>query len=507
MRDSLRRALAGLLAVLLVSSAVGPVGTASAQFGEQPKNCSAVDKYVVMVTWSLGAGLTDCEFGTEVDPAEGAEASQVHSELYGSGLTSAENTDLMNSSISNYLEDTSTIAKMEGKNAFIESYTSENVTSEAEMKADARQGVDDYYSTHQITVLQEWAGQVRTVERIASSAESEENLSTTDVLWAQGDDDYGDGYQGYYVENVTVTLANGTDYTTPIPTVETVGNKTIKPWEDTGSSYWRSFVIAPNNDGTGTIGANDPGIPDESAEVLNNHKAVDRWQAIQTQITNQKQIVTDWANSTYDALEAGAVAPSELVDPYLGAREFDPTSSGQSWSTRSLTALGVTPPANMSNLERMEIVDDSIPMTVSGTLMTQNDPSNASGYTVGTTYNASKIPGHEFVATDDGPHKLTGQFRIQSASKIGGGNYSTGETIQWDRPDYQTADLSEFKNLSDQMMKWRAEFEAREQRTEENASSGTGDIFPDLGGLPFGGAGVAVVVLSLLGLAAVSRSN
>lgn len=504
MRQSLRRCFAAAMAVLLVSSAFGPVGTASAQFGEEPKNCGAVDKYIVAVTWSIGAGLTDCEFGSEVDPAEGAEADQVHTELYGSAITSGEGNEVLDASISNYLDDSTTIAKMEGKNGFIQSY--DNGSSRMQALAAANQSIEDFYANHQMTVLQAWGAEARTLERIANSSESEQNLSVGDVIHRQGDDDYTDPVVGVETVNQSVELLNGT--TVQATAVSYTDGPTSVPSEDTGSIYWRAFVLPAEGDGSGGIGgSNQDKIPDESEPMLNNHKALDDWQEIEDTAQEQQEQVADWSGPIYDELEAGGVSPAELVDPYLGAREYDPSDTGESWSTRSLTALGITPPENISTLERMSIVDAQTATTYEGTLMAAADPPNASGYAIGTTYNASEIPGHVFVASNDGPHELEGRFRIESAERINGSSYEDGETLTYERPDYETADLSGYKNLSQQVMEMRADFETREQNLEENASSGGGGGFGFGGALPFGGAGVAVVVLTLLGMAAVSRGN
>ncbi|WP_335999365.1 hypothetical protein [Halorientalis halophila] len=524
MRDGFRRVVAALLAVALVSSAgVSPVGTAAAADGSNcaqdaleagvDSNFGPMPNYYAVI--KEGASCLWGGSADDVDPADYEEAQQVQSELYSQALGQAEQSETLNATYSNYLTDAATIGKMEGKNAFIRSL--ENGSSESQAVAESRTETLDYYAGRQKTLLQSWEGKVRSVERIASSADSEANLSIGDVLAVNYTRDTGVGrsspMHSVSTANVTVELVNGTTVDTlalnGVLDKGTTGDYEIDGLEPSAS---RSNVLPGGWSGSPTYDNMTVHAPDAEADggaepvpMLKGDHFMGTWTEIDTEGVAQANNVENFANSTYSEWEAGAITTEDLVDPYLGAREYDPNETGATWQMRTLTAMGVTPPQNVSNLDRMEIADADKGVTVEGTLMAQADPPGADGYAIGKTYDARNISGHVFVATNDGPHKLEGEFTIESADRIDGDAYGSGEVIRYDRPDYQTADLAAYKNMSEQIMQIRADLEAREQAIEANATSGAGGLF-NADDLPFGGWGVAVALVAFIALLLVPRS-
>jgi len=502
MRELTRQCLTVLLAVALVSSAVSPVGTASAQFGEKPRDCSALDKYVVAVTWSLGAGLTDCKFGPpDVDPAEGVEAQQVQSELYSAALSATESQEAINVTYGNLLEDASTISKIEGKNAVVRALDNGSVEEEAELAG--VQAVEDFYAQKQVNFARSLLPEMRTMVRIANSSMSEKNLSVGKVIRtsrATGTDKYN----VFQINNRSKELINGSTVDLP-----------VLKFSESGVAYNGTVYVSAfhsHADDTYQYTFVNPEPPSDyehenASKHLKDDKIEGYWQNIKDQAAAQKSQIRNFTSEVYPQYESGVIGTEDLVDPYLGAREFDPTENGETWAMRSLTAMGIQPPANVSNLERMEIRDEETGVVYNGTLMAQADPPGEGGYAVGTTYNTSNINGDVFVSTNEGPRPLDGEFTILSADRIDGESYGDGETITYDRPDYDTMDLSEFKQMHEEQMRIREDLEAREQRIEANASGEPAGGLFDFDGLgaslPFGGAGIvvglgAIVVLGLL---------
>lgn len=509
MRDVTRRFLAGLLAIALVSTAAAPVGTASASH-----DCSFSHPLVVVVE-DLAKNFVegdDCNIfhgSTEVDPAEYQEAQQVHSELYSQALGQASQQEVLGTAFSNYLQDTTTIAKLEGKNRFIRSL--ENGSSQAQAIADSREATLDYYASRQATLLKSFESQVMSLDRIHNSASSEQNLSAGDVMLVNSTDPggggrRGDGIASFSIQNESVQLVNGSSRTVMTAHGQTIGGTAWDVTPDTGGTlandrpYLWVAITAPSSEASG---GSTP------IKMLNGSKWTSLWSDIDSQGVQQANEVEDFANSTYDQWDAGLINSSDLVDPYLGAREYSP-SGGSEWSERTLSALGILPPEEAEDLRSMQIVDETTGITYEGTLMSDGNPTNASGFTVGETYNATQITGKQFVATANGPERLTGEFTIANASGFEDGpSFGQGDVIHYSNPDYQTADLQEFKNLSRQIQQIRADLEARERKIEAEASGGGGGLF-DFDGLgaslPFGGAGIVVVIGAIVVLGLVTRN-
>ncbi|WP_139171157.1 hypothetical protein [Halorientalis regularis] len=469
---------------------------------EEPRDCGAVDKYIVAVTWSLGSGFTDCKFGEpDVDPAEGVEAQQVHTELYSAALTATEAEQARNLTYSNYFEDTRTISRIEGKNAVVRALSNGSTESQTRFAAD--QAIEDYYSQKQVNYARQLGPTMRTVERIYNSAASESGLSADQVVRSERATGTNKYREWLKTENRSITLINGS--TADIPVINAsdgFGGIIIGPHKTyTDDNYINTLVYSP--DAT----QYHPIQEENTTRLLNSGDMESTWQKIKDQANSEKTHMDTFVNQTYPKWEAGMIDSEDLVDPYLGAREMDPTANGSTWATRSLTALGISPPANVSNLERMEVRDETTGAVYNGTLMAQADPANASGYAVGSTYNTSNINGDVFMATNEGPRSLDGRFTILSADRIDGGSYEDGEQITYDRPDYSTTNLSKFKQMHEDVMALRADLEAREQRIEENAKSGTGGLFGPLrDSLPFGGGGLVVALGAIVVLGLVTRN-
>jgi hypothetical protein len=100
----------------------------------------------------------------------------------------------------------------------------------------------------------------------------------------------------------------------------------------------------------------------------------EKWGKIEQQNAAVQDEVTDFVNGSYSAVQAGEISGSDLVDPYLGVRNYDPTEDGETWSIRALTSLGLTPPSNVSDIGEMYVEADGT--NLSGVLMSDGVPAN-----------------------------------------------------------------------------------------------------------------------------------
>ncbi|AQL43936.1 hypothetical protein BV210_15040 [Halorientalis sp. IM1011] len=509
MRELTQRVLAGLLAIALVSSAVAPVGTAAAANGDdcEPIKAGMENNIGPMPNYYAMAGevvscLTDSS-SVDQDKINENQAHQTHADLFTGYKGATAQHETLNTTFQNLGSGLKTVRRIEGKNAFIRSLNTSQ--SKAESITTAKRAVKDNYSASQVQLARSFESRARHLEDIASKADSEQNLSSEDII--RFDTTQGDpgGVAVVNVQDTTVTLVNGTSYQTEEIVLENSGGA--------GHTY------DVTNEGQGSVS----GGPLQSVDVvppdqLDSETRLEsftgtyssEWSELESQANTVASNVGDFANRTYDAWSAGVIDRSDLVDPYLGARNYEPDAAdGSTWTLRSLTSLGISPPEDLNNIRAMQIRDGRTGTVHNGTLMSDAIPGD--GFVVGQTYNSSKIAGPQYVVTESGDTvPLKNEFTLVSADGFEGANYSDGDTVKYTNPtSTRTTNLSEFAALSDKYQNLTVRLEARERKLENKSAGGTGGLF-DFDGLgaslPFGGAGVVVAIGAIVTLGLVTRN-
>jgi hypothetical protein len=537
MRESLRKTLAGLLAVLLVSTAAAPVGTAAAQTSEN--TCSNVEQAAIALSLGYGGIFNDCNnIDTSGDVGTGLSAEETNTQLYSYATGVTGNREVFKDTLDNYLNDTKTIARLEGKTAYVQALDNNSDLTKAEAKLEAIAAVEDYYATKQRQLINQWevgTEAARYAIRTADAAEETNVSAVTDIgVWTDGT------YRGEFSvdlvnnkdgEKLFASLLSGTDHeeTAKLVNGEDVTYDTIKigkkdpfnvklnKFHDmygdyyTNVSYarhqaehtlWRLEVWPPNS------------LPNQSpVNLLEHDRYVERWKQIKHQEQNVTAEIDDLVSGTYTEVQDGEITPEDMVDPYMGAREYDPDNEtlGSSWALRTAMSLGLAPPENLSSMGSMTVRNETTGETHTGMLMSDSAPPQSDGFAVGETYNASAISGTQMVAGTDGMHhSLNTRFTLVNATNTDGTAIADGTTIGYgSSPSYAATNLSEWQEQMSAATNRTVEIQVRQQRIGGNGTQnkGTGIEWPDVGGLPFGGAGVVVAILVLFGMAAVGRSN
>lgn len=432
-----------------------------------------------------------------------ADALETKKEIYDQVSIQNQNNQLTDTAYSNYLNDTETIALMEGKNAYIRAL--ENGSAESVARNAAIQAVADYYATKQVNILSQFEVNAIVTNSSRFTAENTTGMNKTFIQmnrYASGDGN-SDGHpianESLDVENTTATLVNSSshEFTSVNITLEGEAVNSVSP-ERT------SKVISPTHEKSWLVGTysgdsythNVTGFtvrpPDSNYDPINYYTVAETqrlWQQVEQQNNDVQAQLDTFINNTYSSYQQGDINTSDLVDPYLSAREYSAQNSSQfqTWGLRTLSSLGVNPPQNLSNIGRMTVVSGSV--TYDGILMSDENPSG--GFTVGQTYNASDLNGSQFVALEDGDlHKLQGTFTLESAETAQGDTIETNESIEYNSINYQTSNTSEFKALQEDLDALSAEINARQQTLRN--SGGTG-LLPGLGSVGTGGL-IGIVV-------------
>jgi len=496
MRPRFRSAFAVIAGVLLITTAalggammqpgVDSVDDAAGQYVERGEGQVALGAGIVL---GAAAYYTYDNYiknspNTNAEQLAKTDAIETKKEIYDQASIQAQNNDLTNTAYANYLNDTESIALMEGKNAYIRAL--ENGSAESVARNGAIEAVSSYYAVKQKNLIASWNTSATVIDSAHSTAVNTTNVSE---MFVKPIGDSNTVHGG--VDNSTLTLVNsstvgvtrlhikGTYDTAGFHIDPTTGNKTVNAYGGTtGDINLSQYIVKPPNDNYGEL------------EVVNFNSYADRWQDIEQQNDDVQAQVDTFVNNTYSSYQQGDINTSDLVDPYLGAREYSPETS-DTWTLRTLSAMGMDTPENLSNIGRMNVTASGT--TYTGVLMSDGTPEG--GYVVGETYNASNLTGAQFVATDDGDAvELEGSFTLDSARTTSGEEYAEGESVAYKDVNYQTANTSEFKALQEDLDRLTAEINARQQ---EQRNAGGGGILPD-----FGSGGAIPGALILVGAAA-----
>jgi len=413
------------------------------------------------------AGIVDCSpLPTQGINTTELNKNETHISVYQTTQQTNYTAYILNNSYSNFNEGYENDALIAGKNAYVKALV--NGTSESVARSRARQAVRDYWTIHQISLIKKWNKTAKEYNYVANKVLSSPELNSSEV---------------FYKEGRTDVLAQSTLST---DTTQTVNGTTVTNLEwatdvQSDSGQWRNFSIANAlywyDDGYDlplrtpyTMSA----APYESSDVpMNAHvKFARQWLEIRQSSQETVDAVDTFANQTYEEYQEGQINTSDLIDPYLARSELGPVNNSdyQTWVLETLGNLGARTPDALESTGRMVIVDNETNTTYEGILLSQELPANDT-FEVGTTYNASTIGGGQFVATPNGTVELTGEFTpTEFVTKDG----TEQDSVQYKNITYETADLSEYKSLMENLTQLNAEIDALQQ----DAATGGG------GGLP-----------------------
>jgi len=490
MRRRFRSAFAVVAGVLLVTTAalggammqpgVDSVDDAAGQYVERGEGQIALGAGIVV---GAAAYYTYDNYiknspNTNAEELAKTDALETKKEIYDQASIQQANNDLTNTAYGNYLNDTESIALMEGKNAYIRAL--ENGSAESVARNRANEAVADYYAAKQQNIIAAWNVSAAVID---SSINAVANTSGIETTYITTEHDYMNVRDP---ANKDISLVNSTTVGVEAVNVESsgdadvipsTGNVTISSGSTTSETVHSVVVQAPNSNY-------------DDVTVLRFGEFATQWSAVQSQNSEVQSQLDTFIDNTYSSYRQGDINTSDLVDPYLGAREYSPETS-DTWTLRTLSAMGMDTPENLSNIGRMNVTASG--NTYTGVLMSDGTPSG--GYVVGETYDATNLTGAQFVATDDGDAvELEGSFTLDSARTTSGEEYAEGESVAYENVSYQTANTSEFKALQEDLDRLTAEINARQQ---EQRNAGGGGILPD-----FGQGGAIPGALLLAGAAA-----
>ncbi|MBX0325580.1 hypothetical protein EGH21_21380 [Halomicroarcula sp. F13] len=191
-------------------------------------------------------------------------------------------------------------------------------------------------------------------------------------------------------------------------------------------------------------------------------------------------------NNTYDAYQQGKINTTDLIDPYVLASERSPDSEFQGWAASQLTLLGQNSPSNFDTTGAFEVTTGN--ETYEGIVFSPQNPASGQ-FEANTTYDAANISGTQYLVTANRTRELTGTFTLGNITAKDGERV---QNVTIEKTTYQTSNVTELKQLYEDLAYERAKIEAREQALR--AAAGGGGL---LGGSMNATAALVVVALVL----------
>lgn len=435
--------------------------------------------------------------GTATVDTSGTDAAQTKLDIYQSAQNQKSTADGYKNTLNNYLKDTSTQARIIGKNAYIKSLNKGSSKSAA--KTAAKQAVADYYAKKQVNLMNEYAVLAQNYDYLHSVANNESGISST----LDGNQDtfvgtyhthpYGDGgvieYQG--LNSVSYTLTNGSSHTYQAPKVF------VDAGYDSGDNINPTLTAhtAPNNVES-SAGSGRSSVHLESLMIRapnDNYQSlkVVQWQEfntlnseIQSQNTQVQNEMDTLAENTYSAYQSGEINNSDLVDPYVLANQQSAGDDFQGWTAAQLTLMGQNSPENFDQIGSFNITTES-GTQYEGVLFSQENPASGQ-FEANNTYNPDQIGGTQYVVTSDRIVELESNFTVDDITTTDG---QTVQNVTIEKTTYETSNVTELKQQYEDLAYRRAQIEAREKAMKQSAG----------GGLLGGGSVSPVVALAVIG--------
>ncbi|RXK46601.1 hypothetical protein [Halorientalis pallida] len=487
MRESIRRALSVVMVFAVVGA--GTVALINLDQGPEPvQQYGAVqDGEAIPPIVAYGAGAatvavagclaSECWVQEADLPEQKIDSTETQGEIYKSAQTTSAQIDVLADSTNNWQTQTANSYRRAGKSEFVRAIN--NGSSQSAAVTEAKQAAQDEYARSQIQLLKSYEAQVGAVVTMWQTAAQEQNLSAGSVFEFRKNPTVGwaKDLENLKEVNHTTTLVNGSSYTYSSLGGQEGGSNLLIHADGEYGGQARLAVLPPD-----TLESSD-------REIVLEQDSPDgyttMWNKYESQSANVTQNLEKFAQSAYDSWSAGNISSADLVDPYMGARDFEPDGSqGSTWTQQQLLSLGITPPKNFSSIERMTVRDETSGMIYDGTLMSGGTPQGG-GFEVGQTYNATEVPGIQYVVSRTAKTQLNGNFTLVNATGMDGGPI---QSVDYTQPNLNTTNLQEFKEGMDDYRKFREEIEAREEKMRNESGSGglldgAGDWIPGLNGI------------------------
>ncbi|WP_257627716.1 hypothetical protein [Haloplanus salinarum] len=399
-----------------------------------------------------------CSTHTSVENAledeQWSDTQQARVDIYSQIKAESEGVEAFDASMSNYVNDSETVAWSKMQVAVAEAY--QNGSSESQAKYEAQKAIDEYYAVKQRNIVARWNAMVFNV-RHAAEVRNQENVSAHFLMF---DFDGGNADQiEPDVVNHTVTLVNGSTVTAESIKIGTTSSAKFDNSNFPGTPQ-DIFVKKPTDSYDSQV----------RFDVLRFHQ---RFQEIQNKRDSLVSESDAYINSTYSEYESGNINASDVISTQTAMFEYGTRSGGANESlydsVGALALAGYESPS-LNGSGTMDVVYQN--QTYTGIVMARTVPGGS--WSTNTTYNTSNFDGPVFIATTTGKKVDIAEghtFRIKSMRARDGSPISSVNTTRY---NYKTANASELASVTEQLSTLRSELESRD--TSGGAGGGSGGM-------------------------------
>jgi uncharacterized protein YaiE (UPF0345 family) len=459
-----------LVGMIVTAGMVGPMSQTTAASSPM-EECNPLDNQVSYLMKPLASGASGimCVVETTIGLSDYEKNGQDQAEVdvYQQLSSEKQSTETYESTTSNYLNDSETVAWSKMQVAVAEAY--QNGSTKAEAKTAARKAIHDYYAVKHRNIVARWNTQAAQVDYAANltnpSGDPTAGESFVQFKGLTGTSGSVDGITG----NKPVVLANGTTVNASI-----IGSGRYGTTVD-------GFTSTYNGNSADAIQIDKPTSSYGSDLVLSMTKFHDLWNQVSTKSSSVSSEAEAYVDATYADYEDGTINASDVISSQTAMFEYGTQYDENSSMYDAVGALALsgydTPSLNGTGTMDIRYQNQ----TYTGLVMARDVPGGS--WTNGTTYNTSNFTGPVFVATTDGTKMDLADGDTFTITEIRNREGSSIGSVNATRYNYKTANASELAVVTEQLTALREEIESRE-------STGGG------GGFDFGGDNSYVIVIA-----------
>ncbi len=498
---------APVVALLLLSTAVGSPAVGVAAAASSTEECSGVDAIIYDMTTIDGFfSMQDKEDhpcspkyqrDEAIEELKNASAEQEELDIYNAALSQKANNQVFSDVQANYANDSRSIAWMHAESALAECYKEGN--SKSVCKSKAKQAIQDYYSNQAINFIERYNVTVRTSKELQQTAENQTDVSS-DYVHAVGEDNTngGDAKEPFgQIRTTSVTLPNGTTHTTY--EIRVYGNDDgYIGLNDPREPYYSD--TGEDQDWINSIQVDAPNSDYEPENILNMDKIADQYNRYDTLNNDLQNEVDPFVNATWTAFENDEINASDVISRNnlmfrYGTDALNNTNQSLYDSTAALSTMGLATP-NVNNTGSMTVVYNNVSYT--GMVLAQEAPNGT--WETGKTYETSNIGGTVLLATTDGERiDMKGQFTLQEMKNQDGDQINQTSAT---KVVYRTSNTSEVLDKMERIAELRAQIEATKPKAggggTTSSSPGLLDQLAALLGVSVGAAAAVLVGAGVL---------
>lgn len=495
----LRRVAAVGMALLLVGAGVslspaGPaVGTASAEWVD----CDLTDPLLGAAYNTIIGADSGCRWsaGTQTD-VENLTAT----DAYANSLALKDSAESYTTSVSNYQEDSRTVAYSKAKIEMVNELN--NGSSASVAKGAVNNTVEDYYSRQQAEIIKDWNAKVTQLSYLNNtSVGMRAHFDSGSSEFQDPDIEFDPGYiVNFTLANNSVIEVKYIGYTGPGIRIAPVAATSAETYyladietQDPSDSSWTAVIDSSN------YGMVEQGGTFDSRTDRSYYGKLNILGAPATQSTQVKANMAPYVDEVYAQYAVGELNSTDLatIDPGVIGQEASTSLNSTGYYGHAaimLASIGAGGDVNVSH--NLTVIGDTSNTTLDGTLFYSGDDAPATGWNTSQVYNMTNYNGTFYmaVAKDDGNATIADledygeEFVINEAT-----NTKTGETVNTTKVETYTYDSTNASALEEELDRLRT---LRQEYENQLATGGGGGWFGDLGGTQIG------IIIALVGVIA-----